>query len=267
MSKTTFNKAGFIQPAFVEKMLMSNDADGFNDRQLFAFSPQRDVKLNDLKLPIPPNVPSLREIYTLIRMVHKSPREYTMDDNAMTAFQCYHDNLVRRQSRQVNENIQGIFFKTCGYVARLSMVLFVLEQALTSVLEGENPDLQCMVWSTTYTEDRVNASASIMDYLIKRKLIMMDTEEIGPSYTTSPGQMVHIADGDRLRRLLTLIADDEGHISPSKVSQKHICAPTDGKHSVSKAIELFSTAENLGFGETIEQTSTNRSAEIQEGSL
>ena len=73
---------------------------------------------------------------------------------------------------------------------------------------------------------------------------MMDAKQIGPSDTTSPGQMVHIADGGRLRRLLTLMTDDkEGHISPSKVSQKHIRAPTDGKYSVSKAIELFSVAE------------------------
>ena len=34
-------------------------------------------------------------------------------------------------------------------------------------------------------------------------------------------------------------------------------APIDGKYSVSKAID-FSVATNLGFGETIEQTSTNR---------
>lgn len=256
MSKTTFNMAGFIQPAFVEKMLMSNDADGFNDRQLFAFPPQRDVLLNDLKLPIPPNVPSLKEIYTLIRVVHEVPHEYTMDDNALTAFQIYHDDLVHRQSRQVNDDIQGILSKARGYVARLSMVLFVLEQALESVLEGDNPESPC-TWSTTITEDCVKA-AQIMDYLIKQKLIMMDALEIGPSDTT-PGQMAHVEEGDRLRRLLTLMTDDEaGHISPSKVAQKHICAPTDGKYSVSKAMDLFSVAKNLGFGETIEQTSTNR---------
>lgn len=52
--------------------------------------------------------------------------------------------------------------------------------------------------------------------------------------------------------------DDDGHISPSKVAQKHICAPTDGKYSVSNALELFQCAQQLGFGEMIEQTtSTN----------
>ena len=159
----------------------------------------------------------------------------------------------------MNDNIQGILSKARGYVARLSMVLFVLEQSLESVLEGGNPEAPC-TWSTTITEDCVKASAQIMDYLIKQKLIMMDASEVGPSDTTTPGQMAHVEEGDRLRRLLTLMTDDEaGHISPSKVAQKHICAPIDGKYSVSKAMDLFSVATNLGFGETIEQTtSTNR---------
>ena len=52
---------------------------------------------------------------------------------------------------------------------------------------------------------------------------MMDVKEIGPYDMTASGQMSHVADGDRLRRLLTLMTDDEvGHIRPSKVAQKHI---------------------------------------------
>ena len=43
----------------MEKMLLSNDADSFNDRQLFAFLPQRDMFLRDLVLPIPSDLPSL----------------------------------------------------------------------------------------------------------------------------------------------------------------------------------------------------------------
>ena len=43
MSQTAFNISGFIQPTFVEKMLLSDDADGFNDRQMFVLPPQRDV--------------------------------------------------------------------------------------------------------------------------------------------------------------------------------------------------------------------------------
>ena len=104
------------------------------------------------------------------------------------------------------------------------MVLFVLQQALESVLEGGNPESPC-TWSATITEDCVKASAQIMDYLIKQKLIMMEASEVGPSDITTPGQMAHVEEGDRLKRLLTLMTVDEaGHISPSKVAQRHICS-------------------------------------------
>ena len=65
MNQTAFNMSGFIQPSFVEKMLISEDADRFNDHQLFVFPTPRDVFLNDLKQPIPSNIPSLKSIYNL----------------------------------------------------------------------------------------------------------------------------------------------------------------------------------------------------------
>ena len=81
MSQTAFNISGFIQPAFVEKMLLSDDADEFNDRQLFAFPPLRDVFLRDL---IPSDLPSLETIYGKIRDVHKQSVEYVIDGAALT---------------------------------------------------------------------------------------------------------------------------------------------------------------------------------------
>ena len=77
MKETAFNMSGFIQPSFAEKMLLSDDADGFNDRQLFVFPPQRDVLLDELKLHIPSNIPSLKRVYTLLRTIHSSPHTYT----------------------------------------------------------------------------------------------------------------------------------------------------------------------------------------------
>ena len=41
MKETAFNMSGFIQPSFVEKKLLSDDADGFNDRQFFVFPPNQ----------------------------------------------------------------------------------------------------------------------------------------------------------------------------------------------------------------------------------
>ena len=42
---------GFIQPAFVEKMVLADDLAGFVDWQLFDFPPERDMYLDDLKVP------------------------------------------------------------------------------------------------------------------------------------------------------------------------------------------------------------------------
>ena len=259
MSQTAFNMSGFIQPTFVEKMLLSDDADGFNDRQMFVFPPQRDVLFNDLKLPIPVNVPSLRSVYSHVREMHTTSHDYILDDDALIEFEKYHDNLVRRQSLQHNENVQGILSKARGYVARLSMVLYVLEKSLEKILEGENPECPSTTWSVTITADCVSAAASIMDYLINQKLIMMDIVEIGPSDQPAVDN-TDVPNSDKVRRLLTMISeDDDGHISPSKVAQKHICAPICGKYSVTSAMKLFDTVETLGFGKTVEQTTaTNR---------
>ena len=94
MKQTAFNMSGFIQPSFVEKMLLSEDADGFNDRQLFVFPPQRDVFLNDLKQPVSPNMPPLKSIYTWLRTIHSTACTYTITGEAIEAFREYHDSLV-----------------------------------------------------------------------------------------------------------------------------------------------------------------------------
>ena len=43
------------------------------------------------------------------------------------------------------------------------------------------------------------------------------------------------------------LEDNDGQITPSRVAQKHVCAPTDGKYTVMKALELFFSASSLGF--------------------
>ena len=54
-----YTHTGFIQPAFVERMLQIQDPGGFADRQLFDFPPERDVYLDELKVLVPPDVPNL----------------------------------------------------------------------------------------------------------------------------------------------------------------------------------------------------------------
>ena len=60
--------SGFIQPAFVEKMLTTDDPAGFGDRQLIDFPPERDVYLDDLKLPIPDNIANLYDIFQVYKI-------------------------------------------------------------------------------------------------------------------------------------------------------------------------------------------------------
>ena len=43
-------------------MVLSDDPPGFVDRQLFDFPPERDMYLDDLKVPVPDDVPELENI-------------------------------------------------------------------------------------------------------------------------------------------------------------------------------------------------------------
>jgi len=127
---SSFSSTGFIQPAFAEKMLTSPDADGFNDRQLMDFPPEREVYLRELKVPIPDEVPKLSSIYKVLGYAYTNPKEDTPSTEAYTVFEAAHDRLVDRKRRTEDENIQGILSKAKGYTARLVMILFALEQTI-----------------------------------------------------------------------------------------------------------------------------------------
>lgn len=136
--------------------------------------------MKELALPIPSNLPSLENVYTILWRYHSEPIEYVINNEALETFEVYHNNLVTRQSRQHNENIQGILSKARGFTARLSMVLFALEQAIEIAgeqdeEEGEDSDAE---WSNEITQVCVEAATTIMDYLISQKLIMMDLKEV-----------------------------------------------------------------------------------------
>ena len=126
----------------------------------------------------------------ILRRYHSEPIEYVINNGALETFEAYHDNLVTRQSRQHNENIQGILSRACGFMARLSMVLSALEQAIKIAgeheEEGEDSDAE---WSNEITQVCIEAATTIMDYLISQKLIMMDLEEV--TANTIPSGDVH----------------------------------------------------------------------------
>ena len=83
MEKTAFNVTGFIQPAFVYKMLnLTPDSDGLNDRQLFDFPPDRELLLDDLVVPMPSHTPDLQQIFTIIADNHQQQIQYTLQGEA-----------------------------------------------------------------------------------------------------------------------------------------------------------------------------------------
>lgn len=43
-------------------MLLADDPAGFVDRQLFDFPPERDMYLDDLKVPIPNDIPEIESV-------------------------------------------------------------------------------------------------------------------------------------------------------------------------------------------------------------
>lgn len=61
MENTCFNITGFIQPAYVVKMMALDDFDGFNDRQLFICPKERDVDYQELT-PKDPQIPNLKRV-------------------------------------------------------------------------------------------------------------------------------------------------------------------------------------------------------------
>ena len=56
----------------------------------------------------------------------------------------------------------------------------------------------------------------------------------------------------RVPCLLLMKTDSQGHIAPSAVAQKHICVRHERAYTVEKALELFKTTEELGFGKVVE---------------
>ena len=93
MERTAFNITGFIQPSYVHEML--TDADGLNDRELFDFPPKRELMLEELKVPMPDDTPSLEKMFSQIMENHQERKVYTLDGESYSEYQMIHDNLVQ----------------------------------------------------------------------------------------------------------------------------------------------------------------------------
>lgn len=248
MQNTAFNVCGFIQPSYVYDMLTkSPDADGLNDRQLFDFPPEREVLLDDLKVPMPDDTPSLVDTFLEIMKNHKEAKLYTFEGSAYAAFRDIHDGLIHQKLKTKNEDAQGILAKARGYAARIAMVLHVLEQALHIVVNGEAEE----EWEVSVSTNAVKAAGTIITHFTSQKCIMLGLSEDG--IDTSPSL------SKKLIRLLSMpTRRGDGIIMPSEVSQKHISEKVGASYPASKAMELIEEAVSQGYGELEESQSPNK---------
>ena len=185
MLKTAFNMSGFIQPAFVVSMLDKCDADGFNDRQLFDCPEEVEYKYKDLKVPMDESIPSLSLVFKVLREVHQKKRTYTMNEEAMDVFIQYHDGLVdRKKAIPDDENRRGILSKAKGQCARLSMIQYVLSQAVEIACDlhqeqqygSEDISSKCSTWSTEVIASAVTSAVVITNHFIQQKFLLMPPE-------------------------------------------------------------------------------------------
>ena len=139
--------------------------------------------------------------------------------------------------------------------------IVVLEQAVQSVTlsGGDSTPPTPHQWSTTVTSEAVLGTSQIVDYLCTQKFTMMDLKEVLPN-DPRPDDFDDMSRdvSSHLKRLLLMEVDKDGHISPSKVAQCHVCAPVNGCYPVSQAHRLFHTACEHGFGERLDYTTQNR---------
>ena len=231
--------SGFIQPAFVEKMLLSQDADGFNDRQLIDFPPERELYLRELKVPVPVEIPKISDIYGVLQNAHKKALEYSLQGEAYAAFENARDTLVDKKQASEDEDIQGILSKAKGYTARLAMVLFALEQAITHLelsSQSSSQNQPTLLWSTSITQASVEAAEKIITSLYTQKVIMLDKHQ--DAIDTLPP-----SDLRKLSKILGCVPTPDGVIRAYQVAQKGIV------HHATQAQDILSLAQEYGFGE------------------
>ena len=222
------------------------DADGLNDRQLFDFPPERELLLDDLQVPMPPDTPDLFEVFLEIHKNHKDSVVYTQEGDAYTEYRSTHDLLVNEKLRSTNEDVQGILSKARGYCARIAMVIHSLEQALENISQQPQSS-QPQLWESRVSLKAIKAASAIIHHFIKQKFIMLGVDA---DTSTQPCLL-----SSKMCRLLSATwKTADGTINPSEVSQKHLCERVGHGYPSHKALEMLREAESLGFGTVSEAT-------------
>ena len=135
-------------------------------------------------MPIPDDIPSLKQVYEVLIAVHGRDDEeskelpeatYTFSDDALKVFASEHDRYVEWR-HQINDDEQrrGVIAKVTGKLTRLCEILFALEQAFAVV--EEQYDLDVDTWEFEIDESPCQKAVMIMQYPIHQKFNLMPPE-------------------------------------------------------------------------------------------
>ena len=248
MYVTAFNMCGFIQPDFVVGMLNNTDPDAFNDRQFFVCPPEVEYKYDELKFIKYPLVP---KVFQRIRKVHQEMMEYEFSEDGRAAFIIVHNELSdRKLGIPDDEDRRGTLSKAKGQVARLAMILHVLEVAIGDV-NG------VMQWDIVISKENVECSKIIIDYVIEQKFLLMPPEmKIQPVTAVSNSIISNISDN----YLAKFLSFKNRIIQASDVSQFRLMPLTPlipgskNKYPVENVKQFMGTIANAGFGLITEHT-------------
>ena len=103
MDSTCLNITGFIQPAYVVKLLSQDDFDGFNYRQLYVCPAERDVDYDELVPFDWRTTPELKRVYEIISHFYSRSVIYQLDEEAHELFKQYHDELYKGTQVKASE--------------------------------------------------------------------------------------------------------------------------------------------------------------------
>ena len=78
---------------------------------MFDFPPEGNVFLDQLKVPMPEDIPNLKAIFCEVRDQHLQTKCYSLNGDAYKAFEQAHDNLVQQKMLAQDENVQGVLSK------------------------------------------------------------------------------------------------------------------------------------------------------------
>ena len=204
--------------------------------------------LDDLVVPMPADTPDLLQTFLAVYNNHKDAVTYTLEGEAYMEYQQTHDQLVHEKLRSNNEDVQGILSKARGYCARIAMVIHSLEQALQSI----HHEYEQQNWDSNVSIKATKSASAIIDHFNKQKFILLGVDEID-SGDSSGAALFY-----RMSRLLSITwKAGDGTITPSEVSQKHLCERVGQSYPCSKALETLREAESMGYGIVEDTTALN----------